>query len=182
MLFRATSVSGLILACLVNGTAVPAQETQPSEYQLKAAFLYNFAQFVDWPAGAFAQPTSPLVIGILGDNPFGPGLEQTVRGKTINTHPLSVREFRSLAEVTNACQILFVSSTEKKRLPEIFAGLRGASILTVGETDRFTESGGMINFVLEGTKIRFQINDAAAKSAGLKISSKLLSLASRKAP
>jgi hypothetical protein len=95
-----------------------------------------------------------------------------------------IKEFRSPIQATNwmqatNCHILFISSSEKKRLPEIFASLKGASVLTVGETDHFTESGGMINFFLEGTKMRFQINKDAATSAGLKISSKLMSLASR---
>jgi hypothetical protein len=182
MHFRATSVSGLFLALLLGCGAARAQQSQPSEYQLKAAFLYHFAEFVDWPASAFVAPTSPMIIGILGDNPFGNELEQAVRGKSLNNHPLSVRSIGSVPEATTNCHILFISSSEKKRLPEIFTGLGQASVLTVGEMDRFNESGGMINFVLEGTKIRFQINDAAARRVGLKISSKLMSLATRKAP
>ena len=173
--------SALILAPLLVAGDGRAQEAQPSAYQLKAAFLYNFAQFVDWSPTAFASNTAPFVIGILGENPFGRELEQTVRGKAVLNHALMVKEVRSVAEATNTCHILFISASEKKRLAEIFAGLRGASILTVGEVDRFTESGGMVNFLQAGTKIRFQINDAAAKSAGLKVSSKLLSLASRTA-
>ncbi len=154
-----------------------AQESQPSEYQLKAAFLYHFAQFTEWPAAAFAREDSPLVIGILGENPFGAALEQTLRGKTLLKHPVSSRILSSATEATNGCHILFVSSSEKKRLPEIIAALGKASILTVGEADRFTETGGMINFVRQGNKIRFQINDGAARAVGLQIRSKLLSLA-----
>jgi hypothetical protein len=172
------------MVCLSLALLLPvggiAQEPQPSESQLKAAFLFNFAKFVEWPPAAFAEATSPMVIGILGENPFGDDLERTIRGKTINNRPLVVREFRSPGEATN-CHILFISASEKKRLAEIFDGLHGKSVLTVSETDGFTEAGGMINFVAEGNKIRFQINDAAAKGAGLKISSKLLSLASRPA-
>ena len=144
------------------------------------AFLFNFAKFVAWPPEAFAEASSPIVIGILGENPFGGDLERTIRNKTISSRSLEVKEIRSLLEATN-CHVLFISTSEKQRLTEIIQGLRGASVLTVGETERFTEAGGMINFVLEENKVRFRINDEAAKSAKLKISSKLLSLALRPA-
>jgi hypothetical protein len=101
-----------------------------------------------------------------------------VRNKSIDQHPLLIHELRSPAQAAN-CHVLFISTSEKKRLPEIFAALKSASVLTVGEMDQFTEAGGMINFVLVGTKIRFEINQEAATSAGLKISSKLMSLAMR---
>jgi len=178
MRLRATLIPGLTLISLLFSTIGRPQESQPTEYQLKAAFLFNFAKFVEWPPAAFATPTSPIIIGVLGDNPFGDDLERTIRGKTLNARRLEIKEFRSAPQATN-CHILFISTSEKKRLPEIFEGLRGTSVLTVGETDRFTETGGMINFVPEGNKIRFQINEIAARSAGLKISSKLLNLASR---
>jgi hypothetical protein len=181
MRFRATPILGLSLVWLLSVGDGRAQESQPTEYQIKAAFLFNFAKFVEWPPAAFAEATSPMIIGILGDNPFGEDLEKTVSNKTVNNRPITIKkEFRSLADATN-CHMLFISTSEKQRLPEIFKALRGASVLTVGETDRFTETGGMINFVLEGNKTRFQINEATAKSAGLKISSKLLSLALRTA-
>ena len=165
---------GLLLAAAFGH----AQAPPPSEYQLKAAFLFNFAKFIDWPPGAFADDKSPFTIGILGDNPFGSDLEQTVAGKKINDHPITIQTFRAAAEATN-CHILFISTSEKKRLPEIIQSLRGTTVLTVGETEQFIETGGMVNFVQEASKIRFQINDGAAKAARLKISSKLLSLAVR---
>jgi hypothetical protein len=168
---------GLIWLLLVGG-AGSAQESPPTEYQIKAAFLFNFAKFVQWPPAAFAGMTSPIVIGILGENPFHDDLARTIRNKSIDEHPLVIKEFRSPTEATN-CHILFISTSEKNRLPEIFKGLKGASVLTVGEMDHFTESGGMINFVLMGKKIRFQINHDEATRAGLKISSKLMSLALR---
>jgi hypothetical protein len=177
MRLRATRILCLSLVGLLAVAGGRAQESPPTEYQLKAAFLLNFAKFVEWPPAAFAKATSPIVLGVLGENPFGNVLEQTIRGKTINNRPLVSRVFSSSAEATN-CHILFISASEKARLPEILATLRTASMLTVGETDRFTESGGMINFVRQGNKTRFQINEAAAKNVGLKISSKLLSLAS----
>jgi hypothetical protein len=179
MLSRATSYLGLgLIWLLLAGGGGRAQDARPTEYQIKAAFLFNFAKFVNWPPGVFAQPTSPIVIGILGENPFHDDLARTVRDKTVDDHPLVIKEFRSADQATN-CHILFISTSEKNRLPEILKVLNGTSVLTVGEMERFTEAGGMINFVLEGTKIRFQINNDAATRAGLKISSKLLSLAMR---
>jgi len=180
MRLRATSILSLSLAWLLAGASGRAQESPPAEYQLKAAFLLNFAKFVEWPPAAFAETTSPMVLGILGENPFGDALEQTIRDKAINNRPLVVKEFRSAAAATN-CHILFISTSEKARLPGILAALRAASVLTVGETDRFTETGGMINFVRQGNKFRFQIIEVPARSVGLKISSKLLSLALRSA-
>ena len=178
MPLRATRMLCLSLVWLLAVSSGRAQESAPTEYQLKAAFLLNFAKFVEWPPAAFAQPTSPIVLGILGENPFGDALERTIQDKTINNRPLVIKPFRSAADATN-CHLLFISASEKARLPEILAGLGKACALTVSETDRFTESGGMINFIRQGNKIRFQINEVAAKGAGLKISSKLLSLAAR---
>ncbi len=171
------------LACLglISAQVACGEESPPSEYQLKAAFLFNFAKFAEWPSEAFTNATSPIVIGVLGTNRFVSDLEQTVRNKTINDRLLQVREIRSLTEATN-CHILFISRFSSEALPEIFAALRGASVLTVGdETEGFTEAGGMINLVVEEKKIRFQINNDAARNARLKISSKLLSLAVRPA-
>jgi hypothetical protein len=177
MRFRTTSLLGLSLIwlMLVSGDG-RAQNSAPTEYQIKAAFLFNFARFIQWPPKALAEATSPLVIGVLGENPFHDDLERTMRGKSVDEHPLVVKEFHALAEATN-CQILFISTSEKTRLPQILKSIKGSSVLTVGEMDHFTETGGMINFVMEGAKIRFQINNDAAANEGLKISSKLLALA-----
>ena len=176
MRFSARQALGLGLSLLLTFVNSRAQDAQPSEYQLKAAFLFNFAKFIEWPAEAFVEATSPFVIGTLGGNPFGSDLERTIRDKKINNRAIIFKEFRSLAEATN-CHILFICASEKQRLPEILAGLRRTSVLTVGETEGFTASGGMVNFVQENNKIRFRINDQAAKAANLKVSSKLLSLA-----
>src|ERR1041385_8418967 len=123
MRFVATVFFSLRLVFLLTVANSRAQDVSPSEYQLKAAFLFNFAKFVEWPPEAFSENTSPFIIGILGTSPFGDDLQQTIRGKTINNHPLIAREVHSLIEATN-CHILFVSTSEKKRLPEIFKSLR----------------------------------------------------------
>ena len=154
----------------------PAQTAQPTEYQIKAAFLYNFAKFVDWPPSKDSSANSPIVIGVLGVNVFHDDLVNILRGKMINQHPLQLRLFQSEAEATN-CRILFISPSEKDHCQKILRELNGSSILTVSETDHFIDAGGVINFVIVGKNVRFQINNEAAKKAGLTISSKLLSLA-----
>lgn len=165
----------LLVLCFSFFT-VRAQDPALSEYRLKAAFIYNFAKFVEWPPESFADTNSPVVIGIVGGNKFGNELEQTVQNKTINGRPLVIKAVNSPAEATN-CHILFISDSGKKQFPEIVANLHNTPVLTIGEADWFIDSGGIINFVREANKIRFQINDRAAKAVGLKISSKLLSLA-----
>jgi hypothetical protein len=151
-------------------------QNAPTEYQIKAAFIYHFAEFVNWPTGAFTDASSPMVIGILGNNDFDGNLQRTINGKTVRGHPLQVRQLASPAEATN-CQVLFISKSEKGNLSKILAPLQGNNILTVSETDNFIDAGGMINLVIVEDKVRFQINNDAAKKAGLTISSKLLSLA-----
>jgi len=158
-------------------TTVPtdtlAQASPNPEYQLKAVFLFNFAQFVEWPASAFPNSMTPLVIGILGEDPFGPYLDETVRGETVNDRPLVVRRYRSVEEITT-CHILFISRREDRRIKGILDSLRGRSVLTVSDADRFATRGGMIRFVTDHKRIRFRINLEAAKAANLTLSSKLL--------
>jgi hypothetical protein len=167
----------LLVVCLAAfGLPARAQDTGPTEYQLKAAFLYNFVKFVEWPAQAYAGPTSPTVIAVLGKNVFGDDLEKTLRGKVVNNHPLQFKAVDSAEQATN-CQVLFISASEQGRFPQILAALRGKHILTVSESDRFLPDGGMINFIIADRKVRFQINNQAARQAGLMISSDLLSLA-----
>ncbi|HUA38330.1 MAG TPA: YfiR family protein [Candidatus Sulfopaludibacter sp.] len=170
-----TLVLGLVFLLEFRGLA---QDSSPTEYQIKAAFLYHFAQFVEWPQRAFASSHSPIVIGVLGENVFGGNLQQIIRNKTVNHRPFQVKQFHAVPETTN-CQILFISPSERRRLPEILKRLSGASVLTVSEMDHFTDSGGMINFVILNDEVHFQINNDAAKKAGLQISSKLLTLAVR---
>lgn len=153
-----------------------AQNPPPTEYQIKAAFVYNFVKFVDWPMRAFASPSSPIVIGVLGKNAFGDDLEQIVTNKVIRNRPLQFEAFHSVTEATN-CQVLFISASEDGHFHEILGALDDRSVLTVSESSDFIKAGGMINFVIVDRKVRFQINNSAARKAGLKISSNLLSLA-----
>jgi hypothetical protein len=158
-------------------TAVPtdslAQSPPDPEYQLKAVFLFNFAQFVEWPASAFPGPDAPLVIGVLGEDPFGTYLDETVRAETVNGRPLEVRRYRGVEEI-GTCHILFVSRLEEGRLREVLDSLRGRSILTVSDAARFATRGGMVGFVTDHNRIRLRINLEAAQAAHLTLSSKLL--------
>jgi hypothetical protein len=146
------------------------------EYQTKAAFLFNFAKFVDWPPHKFTEPDSPLIIGVVGTDPFGGLLEEAAQDKRINDRTVMVRHIESMEELRK-CHIIFICRSEVSRLAPILWEVRGDNVLTVGETDKFISRGGMINFVMIGDTVRFQINDAAARHAGLKISSKLQQLA-----
>jgi YfiR/HmsC-like len=147
----------------------------PREYQVKAAFLYNFAKFIEWPSNGATDANSPFILGIVGDDPFGADLEQTVNGKVVNGHKLMIKRFKR-GEPLESCNILFISSSEQGRLNQILDSLKGSSVLTVGEAEYFTRSGGIINFILKDDRVRFEINLGAADRAHLKISSKLLKL------
>jgi hypothetical protein len=175
---------GARLACIVllcagfwiAATRTTFSQESPTEYQVKAAYLFNFLKFVDWPDDSFTNSNGRWVIGIVGANPFGDELTQAVSGKIVQGHLLQVRTFQP-ADDLRACHILFISASEMKRLPSILTALRGSSVLTVGDVDQFTESGGMIQFVMEDGRVRFVIDVGATSRARLKVSSKLLSLA-----
>ena len=152
-------------------------ESDPSmEYRVKAAFIYNFAKFVTWPAEVFENDKTPFTIGVLGKDPFGNIMEQTVAGKTLKGRDIAVKRFGGIEEI-KPCHILFVSSSEQARLSEFSAALEEAPVLTVGEMQGFLHKGGVVNFVVMEKNVRFEINLDNADSSGLKISSKLLSLA-----
>jgi YfiR/HmsC-like len=157
----------------VGALGASAPEHEVREFQIKAVFLFNFAQFVEWPPDAFSSATEPFVIGILGNDPFGPYLDQAVRGEKVNNRSISIVRF-DRAEDIKTCHILYISRSEAGRLEQILSVLRGRSILTVSDAEQSGHLGGMIRFVTENNKVRLRIDNEAAKSAGLKISSKLL--------
>jgi len=159
-----------LMSLITNGLA------QEKPYEVKAAFLFNFAKFVEWPADSFTKSNAPIVIGVLGENVFGNSLQKVINDRKVNNRSFQFRNFDSPAEATN-CHILFISASKKNEFAKIVADLHNASVLTVSDTDGFLKDGGMINFLFEGNNVRFQISDEAAKKARLKISSKLLSLA-----
>ncbi|MGH9542264.1 MAG: YfiR family protein [Terriglobales bacterium] len=172
-----------ILAIALSGTvqarAAATDGPTSSEYLIKAGFIYNFAKFIQWPESAFAQPNSPIVIGILGSDPFGSVMDRIVADKTIGGRGFVVRRLtwgKDSADLKN-CAIVFVSSSEHKNLHDILLSLKGLPILTIGDTPDFAQKGGIIGFTVEDNRIRFEINVAAARLAQLVISSRLLTLA-----
>lgn len=162
-----------LLAVPALGMSTNTAPATVSENQVKAVFLFNFSQFVSWPTEAFERPEAPLVIAVLGVDPFGENLDAAVRGEHVGDRPLEVRRYRSLADIKD-CQILFINRSETARLPEIVATLRGRSILTVSDADDAAKLGVIIQFVTENNRIRLRINATAARADGLTISSKLL--------
>ena len=157
-------------------TAVRADPSVSTEYKVKAGLIFNFTQFVEWPAASFADASAPIEIGVLGDSSFGSALEEAVKGQKVHGRPLVVRPATHGIADLKSCQVVFVCRSEKARLKEVLDRLKGSHALTVGDLDDFAERGGMINFVMKSTKVRFEINNHAAKREDLKISSQLLDL------
>ncbi len=146
---------------------------------IKAGFIYNFAKFVEWPATSFAQPDSPIVIGILGTDPFGNLIDRIIENKKIGARGIVVKRLKWGTDLKDLkeCKILFVGTSEKAHFDDLVQIVRSLPILTVGETPGFAERGGVIRFVLEDNRVRFEINVEAARQADLTISSRLLTLA-----
>ncbi len=163
----------IAVALLLVGGSAAAQTVRAAASQVEAVFLFNFAQFVNWPPGSVPDPQAPLVIGVLGDDPFGAFLDETVRGETVGGRPFEIRRDRRIEAIANS-HILFISRSEVDRLKEILATVAGRPMLTVSDADDFARRGGMIQFVVERSRIRLRINLQAAQAASLTISSKLL--------
>lgn len=173
-------ISAMLPACT---SVLQAQSndggTVESEYVVKAAYLYNFAYYIQWPSGSFADDRSPFKIGILGNDPFGDALEKIARDKRINGRQIVISRFSSLSDYT-PCHILFVASSADQNVADWLPTIRKTQnypILTVGDSPGFARQGGTINFYIKQNKVRFEINKEVAKQEQLKISSKLLSLA-----
>ena len=169
----------LLAAVLISGGGgARGNEAVPrglSEYQIKAAYLYYFTTFVAWPPEAFSRSGEALVVGVLGADPFGPILDDTLRGKTVDNRRVVVKRFGNIRDAC-ASHILFISASERDRLASILKALEGASVLTVGEIDHFASRGGQIAFRMEDKKVRFDINVTAVERARLKVSAQLMKL------
>lgn len=172
LLLRST-VLLFLLACFGSFASVNVTAQGPDEYRVKAAFILNFARFVEWPADAYSE-SGILVVGIVGDNPFGGSLDQ-LNGNTVNGRRISIRRFKA-GDYLRGCQILFVGSSERNRLSKILDSVKGGTVLTIGELPQFNQAGGVIKFVIDDYKVRFEINGGAASHARLRVSSKLLAL------
>ena len=167
------AVLGMVAAQVNQGVG---GESSLAEYKVKALFLFNFAKYVEWPPEAFASADSPIVIGIIGENRFGNHLAKAVEGKSISGRSIVVRQIDK-EEALLSCQILFISGSEKARLPQILDLVKTRPILTVSEIENFTQRGGAIGFVKKEERIRLEIDLEAAQRARLQLSSKLLSVA-----
>jgi hypothetical protein len=152
-----------------------AQSALQREYEIKAAYLYNFIRYIDWPADTLPPVGGAITIGIVGDSPFGPAIDP-LNGKQIKGRTLVVKSIVTARDFEQ-CQIVFICASEKMRLPEIFGQLKDTRALTVSEIDGFATRGGIINFISERNKVRFEINPDAARRTGLNVSSELLKLA-----
>lgn len=160
-----------------GGPALSAEGTTGalSDYQVKAAYLYYFSTFVDWPPEAFARTGDELVIGVLGEDPFGRILDDTLRGKSVNDRRLVVKRFASARDARDS-HILFICASERNRVPSILKALEGSAVLTVGDLEGFASRGGQIAFYTVDRKVRFDINAAAVERARIKISAQLMKL------
>ena len=168
----------VLLVASGSGRPAIAAETAPfREAEVKAAFLFNFAQFIEWPVQSFSNATAPFVIGVLGDDAFGHILNQMVQGETIRGRPIILKSHKRADELTD-CHILFISRSEHARLAQILTAAGNPGVLTIGEIDQFTHLGGVINFfTTRDNKVHFEIHLANAARAGLKIDAKLLKVA-----
>jgi YfiR/HmsC-like len=171
-----TATLRVIVSLVVLMARCAAQDAASTEYQVKAAYLFNFAKFVEWPAGTFRTPNSPLVICVLGSNPFGSELEGSIAGKTVGGRRLEISHLPRDVDA-RSCQIVFIADSERAQIREILQRLTGTNALTVGDTSGFTDDGGMINFVWEDDRVRFEANVDAAEHAHLKLSARLLTVA-----
>jgi hypothetical protein len=175
-----TSTSSLALAGLLWSQATLPTRTGAGgaslEYQVKAAYLLNFTRYVEWPSEALDAPGAPMNICVLGRDPFGPVLDATVEGKVSQGRSLTVRRIQSAREAS-ACHVVFVSRETWRAQRELLESLRTKGLLTVGETDEFAQEGGVIGFVIQEEAVRFVVNADARDRAGLRISSRMLSLA-----
>lgn len=163
----------LALLLFVLGCPAAVAEQPPSEYGIKAAFLYNAPKFVDWPSEALSMPS--FTIGVLGDDPFGPLLDQLV-GRTIKGKKIVVRRITSLDRAAE-CQLLFIAASEQRRLAAVLGRLRELPLLTVSDIDGFAFAGGMLELTMERNRLTFIANNRQAKRQGLKMSSQMLKLA-----
>jgi len=168
--------ANVILMLVLTPAFARAQSDDSAEYPVKLAFLYNFTKFVEWPAEAYPSPEAPLNICLVGQDPFGYDMEHVLRSRTVGNHPVALLKFKP-GQNLKGCHIVFVSADSGGRSMSIVADLRSSDTLTVGDSQDFAGNGGMISFMVEENKVRFEINLEATKKTHLRISSKLLALA-----
>lgn len=162
----------MLFACLANAALAP----RAPEYEVKAAFIYNFARYVEWPSSAFAGPSDPIRLCIFGDDPFGEIVDRTLRGKTVAQHPFVVLRIEEIEE-TRGCHIVFVSRTESERLDAVLAVVHDRPVMTIVDVEGAVQRGAILNFALRDGRVRFAVNTGSAQRSGLSLSSQLVKLA-----
>lgn len=165
-----------LFCAAVCALASQSRAAPPTEYEMKAVFMYKLASYIRWPQSATLDPHRPFTIGILGKDPFGRAIDDTLSGEAVEGRPVVVRRLSEIDEATR-CDLVFVSSSERSNVRRIIEVLKNTPVLTVGDMDQFAESGGMINLTTDNRRIRFEINVSAIDRVGLKASSQLLTLA-----
>jgi hypothetical protein len=165
----------LLCAAFVCFIPIRALATEPSEYEVKAAFVYNFIKFVEWPSHSFTAEDSPFVVGVLGQDPMNDALE-SLRGKTAQGRKLAVKRFNRMGDL-DRCHVLYVGRSEKEQIAAVLKATTNLNVLTVADMKGFAQAGGVVNFITQENRISFEINVGTAERAGLKVSSKLLKLA-----
>ena len=172
---RMVAITGLLAFAAALLSVQPAQAASSAEHEIKAAFMYNFAKFVQWPAASFGGPQAPLIVCVMGEDGLGPALD-TIDHKVAQGHEVRVRR-RVRLDDAKSCHILFIAASERGRLPAILRALNGASVLTISDIDGFAEAGGVIGLYNVDNKVQFSINPEQARSGSLQINSQLLKLA-----
>jgi hypothetical protein len=167
------SLAGVLGLCATTREADPATQ----EYAVKAALLYNFTMYVNWPESAFADAESPVRVAVMGDDPFGPLLDAAMKDKYVGRHKIVVERLKP-EQSSQDCHLLFICRSEESRLEEVLAGVKGKPVLTVSDLSRFTERGGMISLEKPETKIQLGINLERVRQANLSVSARLLNLKS----
>jgi hypothetical protein len=173
----AFSVPVVVLVLFMASIAASAEPGRPSEYELKAAFLFNFIKFTEWPADESAKSDDPFIIGVVGKDPFGAALDKIIEGETFHNRTIVARRFPRMDEAATNSDVLFISSSEETNLPAILKILDQHTVLTVSEIDNFAQRGGVISLKKENNRIVFEINLEAAKRARLTMNAQLLKLA-----
>jgi hypothetical protein len=175
---RRASLLGLTCFWLIGHWTLAADKRESAgEYQVKAAFIFNFIKFTDWPATSFPAAESPIVIGIVGDDPFGNMLDEMVTGEVVHGRPISVKRFR-VEDDLRLCQVVFISHSETEHLPTLLSRLKGNPALTISDINGFAQQGGMVSLLVVQKTVKLEINRAVAEEACVQISGKLLNLAS----
>ena len=174
--FVALAIATAAAAPGVVGRARAQETNTPTEYEVKAAYLYNFARFVQWPPDAFSSPTAPFVLAVLGEDPFGSTLDSTCEGKRLSDRPIVIRRIRR-AEDLDGAHMVFISASQMREMSHIAQSLANRSILSVGDLSGMAREGAVIGFRVENERVRFDINLSRAEQSRLKVSSQLLKVA-----